>query len=560
MKLDSEKKVLLCQKALYSKQLAHYRNLCAIYRELATYTVRKLNMQDKPDATVADQLQDFYGPYLSRVSRGDLSFLNSNISISSGVPRAKFDQEQIRLFKQYSNASERVATFQKASSLLQDATYEGKNFDIDPQLLDDHNFMQGDKETQSFDNFIAENSKRWIGHVSFRRSINEINKIREIDANHVAILSGRSLTPQSFGSTITGYRGKIRSEKDRMTQDVMADLSEKDIEKFKQPISNIEKVGEAAFVLSHRAKESTKEFYHSHKGTIQKALKKAALIGLALGMVYAGSKGVEKIIDAHEFNTEAYMGNPAYEQSVDDETIQMMQDVDEFLTSLETSSSIPTEEQLRQATEMVDNEGNIIMDNLIRNSFENQFENLTIPENGVVIHYNKNHDSLSDGSLGNYVYITCQDENGKEYRYTITDFRSQGENRIKRLFTDERNIDEQRKDIEDVYNDNFTMNSKNAREYLADLREMHNNNVELAGSVIIIESPQINYDNAKVTDSETLGDKFNLEFAKLFCIDTRIRTVSPERVEEEKTSTLTVETINTSSTTPEHEIDDGDER
>ena len=110
-----------------------------------------------------------------------------------------------------------------------------------------------------------------------------------------------------------------------------------------------------------------------------------------------------------------------------------------------------------------------------------------------------------------------------------SDFRSQGENRVKQLFNDERNIDEQRKDIVDVYNDNFTMNSKNAKKYLADLRDMYNNNLELAGSVIIIDSAQINYDN----DKESLGNKFRLEMSKIFCIDPKLKTVAPEKIERE---------------------------
>lgn len=553
MKLDTEKKVLLAQKALYTKQLVHYRQLCEIYKKLADIAVNKYQLKDLPDASIADQIQKYYGTYLTMAAKGDLSFIEHNGTTRDGFIAPRFNPEQLKLFKKYASASERVARFQEASSLLQDATYHQDSFDISPELMERfYDFMQSDTETASFSKFLAENPKRWIGHVSYRRAVGEINKIKEIDPNHLAVLSKKSLTPQSFGATITGARGRITPVKEKISNQFRDSYSQKEHENYSKKVSVPEALGASAYRVGYHAKESVKKFYKAHKGTIQKALKKAAILAVSLGMVVAASKGIGAIKDAHEFNTQAYMGNTAYEQTVSDETVQMMQEVDEFLTSLENSSSIPTVEQLRQATEMVDSEGNIIMDSLIRNSFQNQFSNLNIPEGGVVIHYNKNHDSASDGSLGNYVYITCQDENGKEYKYTIKDFRSQGENRIERLFKNERDIDEQADSVHNVFSDNYINNSQSAKTYLADLREMHNNNIELAGSYIIIDSPQIKYDNAKVTDSETLGDKFNLEMAKLLSINPKIKTVTPEKVTEDQPTSST-------NVSPEHEIIDDDD-
>lgn len=555
MKLDTEKKVLLAQKALYTKQLVHYRQLCETYKKLADIAVNKYQLKDRPDASIADQIQERYGKYLTMAANGDLSFIDHNGTTRDGFIAPRFSPEQLKLFKSYAKSSERVARFQEASSILQDATYHQDSFDISPELMDRfEDFMQKDQETASFSKFIAENPKRWIGHISFRRAVGEINKIKEIDPNHLAVLSKKSLTPQSFGATITGARGRIAPVKEKITSQFKATYSDKEREDYSKRVSFSERLGASTYRAGYHAKEGIKKFYTAHKGTIQKALKKTAILAVSLGMVVAASKGIGAIKDAHEFNHQAYMGNSAYEQTVSDETMHMMQEVDDFLTSLENSSSIPTSDQLRQATEMVDGEGNIIMDSLIRNSFKNQFSNLNIPEGGVVIQYNKSHDNASDGSLGNYVYITCQDENGKEYKYTIKDFRSQGENRIEKLFSDERNIDKQSETIGSVYSDTFITNSQSAKAYLADLREMHNNNVKLAGTYIVINNPQITYDNAKATDSETLGDKFKLEMYKFFCIDPTLKTVTPEKVEEAKTATTEVETGDTS--TSEHDHDD----
>ena len=540
MKLDTEKKVLLAQKALYSKQLVHYKHLCEVYKKLADILVNKYQLKDRPDKPLADQIQEHYGPYLSMAARGDLSFIQHNGTTKDGLIAPRFNPEQLKLFENYAKYSERVSRFQEASSLLQDATRHHSSFDISPEGMDDfEKFMSKDPETASFKKMLDENPKRWIGHIYYRRSANAINEIQKIDPDHLTVLSKHSLTPKSFGAVITGARGRISPVKEQIKSQFRESYTEKEHEDYSKKVSLGEDIGAAAYRSGYHIKEQAKKFYTAHKGTLNKALQKAGILIVSLGIVVAASKAVSAGIDAHKFNNDVYMGNPAYVQTINDETKQMMEDVDAYLTSLENSSAIPTADQLRQATEMVDNEGNIIMDSLIRNSFESQFPNLNIPKGGVTIQYDKTRDDKSDGSLGNFVHITCTDENGKEYKYTITDFRSQGENRIDRLFKDERNIDQQANTINSVYTDNYLNNSESAKEYLEKLRAMHNNNIELAGVSIIINSPAIAYDNAKANDSETLGDRINLEVAKIFSIN-NLKTVAPEKVEVPETTSNTI--------------------
>ena len=540
MKLDTEKKVLLAQKALYSKQLVHYKHLCEVYKKLADILVRKQQLKDRPDESIADQIQKHYGPYLSMAARGDLSFVQHNGTTRDGFIAPRFSPEQLKLFENYAKYSERVARFQEASSILQDATHHHSSFDISPEGMDEfEEFMQKDTETASFKKMLDENPKRWIGHIYYRRSVNAINEIQKIDPDHLTVLSKHSLTPKSFGAVITGARGRISPVKEQIKTQFKASYSDQEHEDFSKKVSLGEELGASAYRTGYHVKEKAKQFYTAHKGTLKKALQKAGILVLSLGLVLGASKAIDAAIDDHKFNNDVYMGSPAYVDTVNDETQKMMEDVDAFLTSLESSSAIPTADQLRQATEMVDNEGNIIMDNLIRNSFESQFPNLNIPKGGVTIQYDKSRDDKSDGSLGNFVYITCQDEHGKEYSYTIKDFRSQGENRIDRLFKDERNIDQQANTINNVYKDNYLNNSESAREYLEKLRAMHNNNVELAGVSIIINNAEISYDNAKANDSETLGDRIKLEFAKIFSIN-NMKTVAPEKAQTPETPTNTI--------------------
>lgn len=551
MKLDTEKQVLLCQKALYTHQLGHYRRLCETYRDLANIAMQRFHFKARPDASVNDQIQEYYGKYLTKAANGDLSFLEDNAILKPGSLTYKFSPEQVKAFRRYSRESERVARFQEASSLLQDATYVQDRFDVSPELMNEfESFMQSDPGTRKFANFIAENPKRWIGHVSYLTAVSEIDKIKEVDPNHLAVLSKKSLTPQSFGATITGVRGRITPVMSKIEQEFQSTYSEQEHDKYSKDLSIPEVLEKAAYTTGHNTSQKAQQFYSAHKGTIQKALKKAAIIALSLGIVTAGAKGINAAIDAYEFNNNTYMGNPAYVETVNNETQQMMAEVDEYLTFLENSPTIPTAEQLRYATELVDNSGNIIMDNLVRNSFSQQFPNLTIPEGGVVLHYNKSHDNKADGRLGNYVYITCQDKSGNEYRYTITNFGSQGENRIERLFRDERSIDALADTIGTTQYSDYTTNAEKSSEYIQDLRSMYNNNLELAGTVIMFQNAhQINYDNERAGGTEDLGDMIKLEGSKIFCIDPKIKTVTPEKSDGPQITS-----------TSEHEIDDDDAR
>lgn len=534
MKLDTEKKVLLCQKALYSKQLVHYRELCAIYKELANIAVRKYQFKNKPEASVADQVEDFYASYLSRVTRGDLSFLDHNGTTENGYLTAKFDNNQIGLFKKYARAVERVSRFQEASEKLHDATYYNEKFDISPVGLDEyHEFMQSDNETKSFDKFIAENSKRWIGHISYRRSVTELSKIRDIDANHVAVLSGRSITPKSFGATITGVRGRAFPVKERFKQDIENSYTEEERDAFKDDPSAIESIGEAAYVLGYRAKESTKAFYHAHKGALQKALKTAAVIAISLGVVTAAAKGVEKIGDAIEFNNQVYNGNPAYVQTIDADTQAELDKTGDFLDSLEDSKYTPSSEQLMEAKNMVDDEINLVLGDLVKNSFHENYPNLIIPEGGVVIHYNNDHIDPASGKDGNYIFINCHDVNGKAYQFTIENFGSEGKDRTTQAFQDERAVDGLEDDIYSSHNGNYEENTMSVKQIIEELQEIHANTLKLAGAEGDVDIPEAEYANKKAVDKESIFDLFKAKVSKssIFLLKPQFNLQIPEKTD-----------------------------
>ena len=99
MKLESKHEIMLCQKALYTKQLTYYYKLCEIYQALANHALNKYKLKSSNDFPIAKQIEEIYGTYLSKASKGDISFLERSTRARS------FDDEEARLFKLFSNAS-----------------------------------------------------------------------------------------------------------------------------------------------------------------------------------------------------------------------------------------------------------------------------------------------------------------------------------------------------------------------------------------------------------------------------------------------------------------------
>lgn len=566
MKLDSEKKVLLCQKALYAKQLAHYKNLCKIYKSLADVAIRKGQLKAIKDEPLAAQVQKLYGEDLTKAAKGDLSFIRNNTTTKHGYIEPIYTQEQLTLFQKFADSVSKISLFKEASEKLHTATYDGDRFDVDPELMDEyHKFMQGNNETKSFDNFIAENPKRWVGHIFYEKSKSSIETIKKIDPNHLVALNQKSLTPKSFAASISGARGTIDRTpiQEKLSNEFEQMYSDKEHEKYDKDENLGDVIGVAAYRAAFNAKESIKQVYKAHKGTLQKALKKAAILALSLGMVTAGAKGISAAKDAIEFNsTSAYTNaDSGYVQTIDDETMQTLKGTDVLIENLKSSTSTPTKEELQEVRSALDNEIDLVIEDLVRKSFEEQYPNLTIIENGVETHYDKKDVDPENGISGNYIYITCQDVNGKVYNYTITDFSSQGENRTNTSFDNEYALDyELNRKISSSDTQSYDKNTKTVTDIIKEFEQIHQDTLDLAGSDAVVEIPQAAYDNAKAVDKESVFDLLKAKYShvSIWALKPNFKLVIPEREQTQESSTLSSET-NTGNTTEKY-TNDGDER
>lgn len=552
MKLDSEKKVKLCQQALYSKQLTHYKKLCEIYKSLADIAVSKYRLKDTPSASVADQVESIYGNYLSMATQGDLSFIEHNVTSRGGFLTTKFTQEQLTLFRNFATESEKFSTFKIASKKLYSATHSNNKFDINPELLEEyHDFMQNDKETISFDKFISENPPRWIGHIYYQKTMKEFREIKKIDPNHLSALEHKTITPKSFGASITGAKGKILPAKSKISKEINSLYSKKEQEKYSKDKTFSESLGVATYKTGHKISENTKAVYKAHKGTLKKAVKRAALIGLAIGLIATAAKGIDIAKDAIEFKElDAYTNQKAgYAQTIDDETLETLQNTDVLIQNLENSSSTPTTAQLDEVRDALDEEIDLVIKDLVGNSFSEQYPNLTITD--IDTHYDKSDVDPNNNISGNYIYISCQDANGKTYNYTITDFRSQGDNRTKTSFDNEYTLDyDLSEKIETANSQSYEKNTKTVKEIIEEFKKIHADTIELAGADGLVSIPQAAYDSAKAADKENFLDLLKAKYSEvsIFALKPNFKLVIPEKIKTENIATPEENIPSTTST------------
>ena len=573
MELNSKSKVLLCQKALYAKQLSSYAELCKVYKILAE-EFKDSGMQNASPEVLSENVQKYYGAFLAKAAEGDLKFINDTES-------QIFNATEKAAFYSFANNSMKLNYFKVVSEALSNATQTKRkdgtvSFSIDEAGMQNfHNYLNpprelfSDKENnffdrtgRSFERIIAENPKRWIGHTYYRVAANALRTINEIDSTHISQLDtkGISLSPKSFGATITGARGSITpsrefsSPKQEFKSEIDTLYTSEEKQKYSQQVSTIENLGAKVYGAGHRAKEKAKATYTANKGTIQKAVKQAAKIGLALGVSAAISLAIRAGINAHTFNQLSANTNPeqGYSVVVTQDTLDKLNELESRINETENSNSIPSTQELGELRDDIDDILDLVVEDLVRQSFEEQYPNLKIAENGIQTSYDKSKESDVDGRTGNEITIVCHDAYGKEYQYVITDFESQGKNHINTYFDDQYKLDYAiRDDISDSASGTYKSRSDAVGHILDQFRDFLNNSYDLAGTDATLDIPDAEYDNSVLEGNKSLltflKSKFNV-------FKPKFKLVIPEKAVE----TPTVEASTKTATIIEH--DDHDDR
>ncbi len=189
MKLDNEKNIKICQKAIYSKELYYYSKLCETYQKLAEQAILR-----NPNISAQD-ISTYYSIYLTKASRGILNFLNEPNDLTS----AEKD-----LLTRYAKNSSFFLAFNRASHLLDSSL--SKEGISQEKLRDYHNFMKNSKVTKEFDENIAKRHSTINSYNAAHLTSYAIDRINRIDSNHMngfeKVLE-YDLYPKNFGTNLT---------------------------------------------------------------------------------------------------------------------------------------------------------------------------------------------------------------------------------------------------------------------------------------------------------------------------------------------------------------------
>lgn len=530
---NSKGNALLFQKALFSKQLVHYANLCKIYQTLADDLIKRENIHPTVDLTVNQQIERILGPYLDQAANGNLSFLDND-------PNGRvFDKNQREAFNQYNNHSQLLKNYRKAADKLNYATMVvTKNnklkFDVSPEAIEDfEKFMRSDINTASTLDNIKERPKSWIGHISFLRTRKALSVIAEVDPDYIKGLniSSSTLTPKSFAAEISGARGHVYSQSKNVVKDlnqisnvtfkkermkyVQRDkdgnvLKDENGKVMLKQISGFERFHKGAYTVGYYASEATKNIIY---GTANLAAKAGKFVGEKLT---AGAGALTKAVQKHlkkiaafslavamaavitftgnviEFQQLSDLTNPeaGYTQTVTKDTQQVLADVDQMIADLENSSTLPSSSQLFELRDAMDEEINVVLSDVISRNVREQYPNLN--PTSISTYYN------GDEGHNNYIYITCEDQNGVEKTFTISNSYSQGADVIDTSFHYEFKLDHE--DGSTIRSATGTgtayQQADSTTDYLNVMKQRQALIHQMAGSDYEIHSAEMRYANA----------------------------------------------------------------
>ena len=444
MKLNSEKNIMLCQKALYSKQLQYYSKLCSLYSELA-----KLK---GPNVT-PDEVQDTYSEALSLAAKGDLEFLEpeNNLIYLNNHTTQRYSDEEIEIFEKYAFHSGRLAQFKEAASILKGSIirfpFQDPEFDL-TAINKYKDYMQNtSKSTRLFDKFIDESSPRLIGHHFYLDTKQSIKEIDAIDSSHLNSKAFAGiLTPAAFGATISGVKAPIHVLDDSSKSDAKtpsnvineaSNLFEKSEKKEYAPKINI--IAEGAYVIGKRTKNKAVKFYTANKTAVRATIAAIAAASVVLG-------GASHINNVNKYNNLTSTSSE-YQSYISNDTRAELQSIRSRLQVYQNPNyDSLTSEDVSKLRDDLDDVINLVMADLSKSAFETANPDCEVTSVETMYDRTTNIDTSSVASLNpeHFCTINYTDKNGEEKKVVVTDFESFsifGKNSITSAYKNEYDLD-----------------------------------------------------------------------------------------------------------------------
>lgn len=429
MKLDTNKKVMLCTKALYAEQLKCYASLCECYQELAKHAGR--------NATASD-VQRKYSAYLTLASKGDLRFTEkeNNFVFSEGYQGARFQSSEIKLFREYAKQSQRLQQFKNGAAILADALcQDGPPYE---DSLDEYKkyMKRTSPATKSFDKEISEHSPTYIGHSYYVKSRDAIRSIQSIDSSHLdGITIPMKLAPSQFGANISGVTTITKLMEDTRHEARYVDTKDERIEYSKKP-SPIKEYGYRFCAKNQRGV----------------ALSLAAI--MALGLT-AGT--VSQVKTSAQYNSLSLENLEAkgLETDLSQVTLDQIKNLEELIETAQNQSTIPTQGQLYEIGETIDE----LYDDILQEKLSASFAESHPGSTNITVDHSYNYYDQNEPYKG--ITISYLDAEGQTQEEHITHFSSVGffsPNDVSDVFDQEYATDVSYKDIDAIFS---VSNSKN---------------------------------------------------------------------------------------------------
>ncbi len=498
MKLNNEKNIMLCQKALYSKQLQYYSKLCKLYSELA-----KLK---GPDIT-PDEVQDTYSEALALAAKGNLDFLKpeNNLVYSNNYTTQKYSNEEIEIFKKYAFHSGRLAQFKEASSILKGSiirfSFQDPEFDL-TAINKYKDYMQNtSKSTKLFDKFISESSPRLIGHNYYLATKQSIKEIDAIDSSHInsKAFSG-ILTPVAFGATISGVKtpnhvidmtSKLDAKTPSQVIGEASNIFEKSEKKEYAPEPNL--ITEGAYVLGQRVKNETTKFYKANKIAVRTTIAAIATASALLG-------GALHVNNINTYNNLSSTSSE-YQSYISNATRTELESIRNRLQTYQNPDYTSlTAEEVSKLRDDLDDVINLVIADLSKSAFETANPDCKVTSIKAMYDRttNINTSSVAPPNPEHFCTINYTDKNGEEKNVVITDFRSISvfaKNSINLAYLNEYDLDH-------AYVDSTNPSEAHLQELLSKYESILKDTEQLAGTKVIYSDGIISSPTLKTTIPE----------------------------------------------------------
>lgn len=432
MKLNNQKNITLCLKALYAEQLKSYATLCECYEALAN---------NLGEHATSEDVQKRYSTYLSLASKGDLSFTqkSQNFIFSQSYQGPRFHQSEIKIFERYAKETARLNAFKKGASIL------SEEVDMDSisksQINKFSRYMKSTSpETKKFEREVSEHSPSYIGHRYYVASRNAIRSIQDIDSSHLQGLSvPLSLTPSQFGANISGHTS-IEKVLEKTKHEARFMDSKEERASYAQKPSTVHELGYRFFAKNQRG--------------VALSLSALLALGITTGVAFEAKQSYD-----YSSLTLENLEDKGYGTDLSESTLSTIEGLGKSIEDAKSQGTIPSSTQLNEIGQTIDD----LFDTILAEKLTPSFQKAHPDAKDVVVSHSYNY--YDEENPQNVITISYTDGEGNTHEEDIKNFSSVGlfsPNDVSNVFDHEYATDSSYKAIDKIFsgNNNYTETGK----------------------------------------------------------------------------------------------------